>query len=172
MTSFDMTELTHNLPSTSSSPSPWRSNTNTPAPYDMAPDRVTTPQPRTMEEFITTYADWQRAYATNKILAGLPPAMPLNVQQPSYTSPQSPPRSSISSPSSIHITSHCPYATISIQEKSTNTSSNNAQHAINRYSRLDRENWKVHCGKTGDVRRKQGEVPPMVENFTILPHGL
>ena len=97
MTSFDMTELTHNLPSTSSSPSPWRSNTNTPAPYVMAPDRVTAPQPRTMDEFITQYADWQWAYATNKILAGLPPAMPLNVQQPSYTSPRSPPWSSISS---------------------------------------------------------------------------
>ena len=101
MTSFDMTELTHNLPSTSSSPSPWRSNTNTPAPYVMAPDRVTAPQPRMMEEFITAYADWQRAYAENKILARLPPAMPLSVQQPSFTSPRSMPRSSISSPSSI-----------------------------------------------------------------------
>ena len=30
-----------------------------------------------MDEFITQYANWQRAYATNKILAGLPPAMPL-----------------------------------------------------------------------------------------------
>ena len=98
-----MAELAAALPSTSS-PSPW-----TCAPTLQTSGIGLRPQPSTMEEFVMAYAEWQRYYAIDTNIAGVPPTIPtISQSTPQFSIHQSAPTpsspsSSTSTPPTIKI---------------------------------------------------------------------
>lgn len=143
-----------------------------PTPYVMAPDRVTAPQPCMMEEFITKYSDWQRAYATNLVLADCHlPCLP-TCNNPHLH----PPNLHQGHHQSHHYPLYYVPPTICMSVSSFRRTQSLRNPLLSNLRPTGAPTLTGRIGKSIAAKPKctmeQRKVPPMVENSIVLPYGL